>query len=84
MPDDNTNRHPLSRGAAYAFVFGGALASAAVADLVRALFHLNSSISNSALLMIVFTGMAIGGIAGIIFMRFKARTRPNHRTDRGG
>jgi hypothetical protein len=74
--DANEDLRPLPRGLAYLFVFGGMLGFAGLVDFVRFLLHLSSPITTSWLLVIIFTGIAIGGIAFVLLSKARVRRRP--------
>ena len=81
VSDKRDEPKPLGRGLAYVFVFGGALAFAAIVDLVRYVFDWHAPITTVWLLAIIFTGFALGGTTFVLVS--KARTRsgptPNNR-----
>ena len=73
--NDNDPR-PLGRGFAFAFVVGGALVFAALVDLVRFLFQWGAPITTAWLVVITFTGFALGGAAYLIVSRTLSRRTP--------
>ena len=76
ITDAGDNVKPFPRWVAYVFVFGGALGLAALVDLVRYLSHLDLRITTLWLLVIIFTGFALGGATFVLISKARASATP--------
>jgi hypothetical protein len=76
MNDGSVDRKPLGRGWAAVAVWGGALAFAALVDLVRYLFDWHFLITTWWLVAICFAGFALGGTTFLLIQKARSRPRP--------
>jgi hypothetical protein len=76
MTNSSNDSKPLRRGLAFVSVFGGALGLASLVDLVRYAFDWHAPITTVWLLVISFTGFALGGITFVLISKARIRRGP--------